>query len=154
MKLRYKERMRVGQERTEPVFSWTLYLSENRNKYHIDTFSFHIFTAERFTLIQVETDVPIVPHTCFLTNGECEEWTAHECGRNLDPSEFRVMICYCRYHEKKFLSKNLKSQFSHAEKMPHCLQGNNERTPWVIKKYNGVFTKLLPDYDLIRKYVG
>ncbi len=27
----------------------------------------------------------------------------------------------------------------------HHLWGNNNRTPWVIKKYNGVFTKLLPD---------
>ena len=99
MMLRYKERMRVGQGRTKPVSLWTLCLSQNLNKYCIDTFSFHIFTAERFTSTQVETDVPIVPYTCFLTNRECEEWTAHRCGRNLDPSESFVMICYCRYHK-------------------------------------------------------
>ena len=63
-----KERMRVGQGRTVPISLQTLYLSGNQNKYRIDTFSFSIFTAGRFALIQVETDVPNVPHTCFLTN--------------------------------------------------------------------------------------
>ena len=60
--------MRVGHGKTVPISLQILYLSENQNKYCIDTFLFRIFTEERFALIQVETDVPKVPHTCFLTN--------------------------------------------------------------------------------------
>ena len=52
-KLWYEERMRVGQGKTVPLSSWTLYLSKNWKKYRIDTFSFHIFTKSIYHKVMI-----------------------------------------------------------------------------------------------------
>ena len=59
-----------------------------------------------------------------------------------------AMNCHCRYQDIiKFLIEIFKRyQFPHGEYSHHLL-GNNIKNSWVNMKYNGVFTKLLPDCD-------